>query len=109
MEVIGIKRVSGVGAKGPYDFAVLGVTSKIQTGNFGAATIDGGGKESIDMEVDPACVGEFSSVHFPAELDLKTESRAVRNEWKTVCIGLAKVISMATPAAVTPLQTKKVG
>ncbi len=99
MRVTGIKRIHGVGAKGPYDFAELFVLSKIETGKFGAATIEGGGEEPVGMEVAPEAVAQFDGVAYPAELALKTEPRNVRGEWKTCCVGVDRVAKSAVKAA----------
>ena len=87
MKVIGVKRLHGVSAKGPYDFAELFCCSKLETGKFGGATVEGGGEEMVEMEMDPQVVAQFASLSFPIELKLKVESRAVRSEWKSFCVG----------------------
>ena len=95
MHVRGVKRVHGVSAKGPYDFAELFLESAIEVGKFGPATIEGGGKEPVSMEIDPAAVKQFENVVLPADLEINTESKAVRGEWKTVCVGV--IVPAAQP------------
>ena len=98
MKVIGVKRLHGVSIKGPYDFAELFCCSKLETGKFGGATIEGGGEEMIAMECDPAAVVQFEGLTFPCEITLKTESRPVRGEWKAVCIGVDRAAVVASKA-----------
>jgi len=99
MHVRGVKRVHGVSPKGPYDFAELFLESAVETGKFGAATIEGGGNEPVSMEIDPAVVKQFEGVAFPADLVIKTASKAVRGDWKTVCVGVERVAVAAAAAS----------
>ncbi|HYV61878.1 MAG TPA: hypothetical protein VE958_04360 [Bryobacteraceae bacterium] len=90
MRVIGIKRMHGVGkATGnKYDFAELFVMVGIDQVSGEKFSIEGYGSEVASMECDPSVVSQFSGIDYPAELDLKTDQKLVRGEFKTVCVGL---------------------
>jgi len=105
--VAGAKSIKGKAkASGnPFEMLRVSILSPIQPAN-GAITVVGYGLDTVEMELAPEALEQFSKVPadgWPAEMDLATEQRVFAGEFKTVCVGASLVAPLA---AISPQKSK---
>lgn len=99
--VAGVKRVFGEGKNGHFDMANAVILVPIEPGKVGKAgqvEIQGHGFEVVEMELDETALSAFQAVKFPVELDLETDQRVYRGEFKTFVTGIKKGFPAARSA-----------
>lgn len=90
MQVLGAKHVGGTSKAGSeFDIHALIVRVPIESGSFGKVRIAGAGYETADVDLDPAALPQFLALQgrYPLELELLTEQKFHRGEFKTFVIG----------------------
>ena len=97
--VVGVKRIEGTAkASGnPFDMCRLYAMVPIE-GAEGKTRVTGYGMEVGEMDLDPAVLGDFAKIVFPAKLELKTEQSFRMGEFKTVVVGIEGAKSSAKAA-----------
>lgn len=97
MTVLGVKRVKGISSKTGNDFdmcRLIGMVPVSPTSNS-KVTISGHGFEVAEVELDPDSLPQFSTLKFPAQLDLTTDSRPFMGKFETVVTGFLAPVAKA--------------
>lgn len=103
MHVMGCKRIAGVAkATGnEFDMHALIVRVPLESGSFGKVRIDGAGFETAEVELDPSGLAAFKALQgqYPLDLELVTEQKFHRGEFKTFVTGHTHKGGVAAPVA----------
>jgi hypothetical protein len=89
--VLGVKRVHGVKKDGgdPFDMCTLYGGAPVEKMDRAGVHIMGYGLDVGEIDATPEAVAAFEKVTLPAEVDLVTEPRLYRGEFKTFVVGVA--------------------
>ena len=96
LSVLGVKRVHGVKKDGgdPFDMCTLYGGAPVEKMDRAGVHIMGYGLDVGEIDATPEAVAAFEKVTLPAEVDLVTEPRLYRGEFKTFVVG---VVPAAAP------------
>jgi len=100
LNVLGVKRVKGK-AKSGSDFDMCRLFAMVPIDPVHSEKIDitGSGFELAEMELDPAALLSFSSLTFPVEIELQTDTRPYRGKLESVVTGFLPVKVQAARAS----------
>ncbi len=101
VRVCGVKRVEGKAKESgnPFDMCRVLVLVPVETVSSDKVRITGYGYELGEMELAPEALAEFSGLTFPADVELRTEQKFFRGEFKTVCAGVSVAPAKSAKAA----------
>jgi hypothetical protein len=87
--VAGVQRVTGTSKTGnPFDMCNVSILTAVENVNNPKVTILGHGYKTMEVRLDPACIGQFSAVQFPCVLDLEMEPRPFMGKLETTVVGV---------------------
>lgn len=88
LHILGVKRIKGISSKSGNDFDMCRIFAMVPISPMtGKTTVTGHGFELAEMELDPASMRQFSTLAFPVELELTTDSRPFMGKLETVVTG----------------------
>jgi len=89
--VLGVVRMSGTSTKSgtpkPYDMTRITYGVPVSPVHSENRTVTGAGYEVQDLDLDPAALGQFSEIKFPAVLDLDVQPNPT-NLRRNICQGI---------------------
>ena len=90
LNVLGVKRISGVSAKSGNDFDMcnlLGIVP-VQIGGGKSVRVEGYGYEVAELPLEAAALALFAGIKFPCILELETDSRPYMGKLETFVTGI---------------------
>jgi hypothetical protein len=89
--ISGVERVKGTSKAGnAFDMCNMNTLVPTENVNNAKVNIQGHGLKSMQMNLDPAILDQFSALKFPCLVDVVCEPRPFMGKYETTVVGLAK-------------------
>jgi hypothetical protein len=95
--IVGVRRMRGTSAKSgnQYDMCNVTLLVPVEAVTSAKMVIEGAGFSTMEMPLEPASIGQFQTLKFPAQVTLTTEARPRSGKVETVVTGFEPVSKAA--------------